>query len=226
MRSVVRQRGQAMFEFNVALPFLMPVVLVVMMLVVQWTFIYVAKSTLNSATVKAVRAGTLNYGSTTAMNKALAQGMMSLFATGTEATDTLAAYGKARAAVTALAQLRVLNPNRAVFDQFKYRARENNRSLYEIPNNNLMYRSSAYKNVGGGRQLNIQDANLLQIEVRWCQRLVVPFANRVINQVVTSPLFGVSDEQLACNALGLATGDVYMAMVSQGMMRMQTPFRM
>lgn len=89
-----------------------------------------------------------------------------------------------------------------------------------------MFRDPAPKNVGNNRQLNVQDANLLQIEVRWCQKLIVPFANYLIKEIVTSPFYNPSREQLACNVLGLATGDTYLAITAQGLMRMQTPFRM
>lgn len=51
-----------MFEFSLALPFLIPIILVAMMLIVQWAFIYTSKSTLDAATVAAVRAGTLHHG--------------------------------------------------------------------------------------------------------------------------------------------------------------------
>lgn len=220
------QRGQAMFEFNLVLPLLIPFVLLGMMLAVQWAFVYVAKTTLDSATAKAVRAGALDHGSRSAMNRALAEGLVPLYVRETGWADAQLAMVEARAAVALQSRLTVLSPTQAVFDRFKYRARVNNNSVYEIPNDNLMYRSTAQKDVGDGRKLNIQDANLLQIEVRWCHKLVVPFANYMIEKIITSIEYLPGNEQLACNALGAATGDVYLAMVSQGMMRMQTPFRM
>ncbi|MCH4293096.1 pilus assembly protein [Shewanella sp. 3B26] len=221
-----RQLGQAMFEFNLALPLLIPFVLLSMMLAVQWVFIYVGKSTLDAATIKAVRAGALNHGNKGEMEKALAEGLIPLYVRDTDLLSSYSALAEARIAVATLSDLKVLNPTKAVFDQFKYRAKVNNNSVNEIPNDNLMYRSTVQKDVGDGRKINIQDANLLQIEVRWCHRLVVPFANYAIKQIVTSVLYQPSKEQLTCNALGLATDDVYLAMISQGMMRMQTPFRM
>lgn len=223
---LTRQKGQSMVEFNLALPFLMPIILVAMMLIVQWGFIYASKSTLDAATVSAVRAGTLHHGNIRDIRKGLAQGMMPLFAHGTGMTDTLEALVRAQVAANVQAEIRVLSPDQATFDQFKVRSRYPSGHIYEIPNNNLMYRNPGLKNVGNNRQLNVQDANLLQIEVRWCQKLIVPFANYIIEEIVTSVLYQPNRDQLACNALGLATGDSYLALTSQGLMRMQTPFRM
>ncbi len=50
-----------------------------------------------------------------------------------------------------------------------------------IPNDNLMYRSSAKKPVS---QINIQDANLLKIKVTFGYHLFIPFANTVIISLV------------------------------------------
>lgn len=220
------QSGQSMVEFNIALPFIMPIMLVIMMLLAQWGFIYSAKSTLDAATVKAVRAGTLNNGRIADIRQGLAEGMMPLFAQGTSLTDTALAMARATVATRLQSNITILNPNRSVFNRFRVRSRYNGRNVFEIPNNNLMYRDPAPKAVDGGRRVNIQDANLLQIQVRWCQKLIVPVANYVIQEIVTSLAYRPSRDQLACNALGLATGDIYLAMTSQGLARMQTPFRM
>ncbi|WP_144211090.1 TadE family protein [Shewanella donghaensis] len=215
-----------MVEFNLALPFLMPLILVTMMLIVQWGFIYSAKSTLDAATINAVRAGTLHNGNLSEIKKGLAAGMMPLFAHGTDISDTLEAVAASRIAVALQSEVTILSPDRATFDEFKIRARYTQGYVNEIPNNTLMYRNPALKDVGQGRKLNVQDANLLQIEVRWCQKLIVPFANYVIEEIVNSILYVPGPEQLVCSALGQATGDIYLSMVSQGLMRMQTPFRL
>ncbi|MCL2913869.1 pilus assembly protein [Shewanella corallii] len=226
MKPLQHQSGQSMVEFNIALPFMMPIMLVIMMLIVQWAFIYSAKSTLDAATANAVREGTLNNGSLADIRQGLARGMMPLYANGTTPADTFSALARAVVATRVQSQITILNPNRSVFNRFRVRSRINGRNIYEIPNNNLMYRNPAPLPVDGNRRINIQDANLLQIEVRWCQRLIVPVANVVIREIVTDIWFRPSRDQLACNALGLVTGDVYLAMTSQGLARMQTPFRM
>jgi hypothetical protein len=220
------QRGQSMVEFNLSLPFLMPIILVAMMLVVQWGFIYSAKSTLDAATVQAVRAGALHHGAVSEMRQGLANAMMPLFAQGTSTADTLKAQAKAKTAAMLQSQIRILSPDNQVFDAFMVRSKYPSGYVYELPNNNLMYRNPQLKSLGGDRRMNVQDANLLQIEIRWCQKLIVPMANDVINQIVTSALFNPNADQIACNALGTTTGDSYIALVSQGLMRMQTPFRL
>ncbi|MFG7351282.1 TadE family protein [Shewanella oncorhynchi] len=220
-----KQRGQSMVEFNLSLPFLMPIILVAMMLIAQWGFIYSAKSTLDSATIKAVRAGTLYNGNIIEIRKGLAEGMMPLFAHGTDMADIIKALASAKIATAIQSEIRILNPDKVVFDKFKVRSKYPKGYIYEIPNNNLMYRNPKVENISKNRNLNIQDANLLQIEVRWCQKLIVPFANYVIESIVTSPLYQPNGDQIACNAIGVATGDIYLALVSQGLMRMQSPFR-
>jgi hypothetical protein len=176
------QKGQSMVEFSLAVPFLMPIVLVTMMLIVQWAFIYSAKSTLNASTIQAVRAGTLHNGNIDEIRTGLAQGMMPLFAHGTDITDTLEAVAKSKVAIALQSDITILSPDRTAFNEFRVRVRYPQGYLYEIPNNNLMYRNPALKDLGQGRKLNVQDANLLQIEVRWCQKLIVPFANYVIEE--------------------------------------------
>jgi hypothetical protein len=226
MRRFMRdQLGQSMVEFNLALPFLMPIVLVAMLLVVQWGFIYSAKSTLDSATIQAVRAGTLHHGKLADIRQGLSQGMMPLFAHGKSTADTFSAMAKARLATQVQSNIKLLNPDDKVFNAFKVRSKYPSGYVYEIPNSTLMYRNPVLKSLGDKRRINVQDANLLQIEVRWCQKLIVPVANRVINNIITSLQYGPSADQIACNGLGTATGDVYLALVSQGLMRMQSPFR-
>ncbi len=220
------QRGQSMIEFNIALPFLMPIFLVAMMLVVQWGFIYKAKSTLDAATSKAVRAGTLHHGDISEIRKSLSEGMMPLYAHGTSITDITKAVIKARAATAVHSNIEILSPDRLVFNKFKVRSKYPSGYVYEIPNSTLMYRNPVLKRISSDRKLNVQDANLLQIEVRWCQELIVPMANYVIEEIVKSALYLPSQEQLACNALGQVTNKRYLALNAQGLMRMQTPFRM
>lgn len=109
-----------------------------------------------------------------------------------------------------------------------------------------MYRNPKLLTISSDKKLNIQDANLLQIEVDWCKRLEVPIANWVIGKILTltdvdpDPLsdkfvyFVPNEEQLKCSALGATTsttGDTrysgyYITIKSYALIRMQTPFRM
>ena len=246
-----KQQGQSMVEFSITLPFLAPLILVLIMLLIQWVFIYKDKITLNAATFDAVRAGALNHGSMPKMEGALAQGMMPLFMVDSgddpNAVDVAAALAKSKAHTAIASKITVLNPTSDVFNKFKQRRRyKNGPTVYEIPNDNLMYRNPELLTISSDKKLNIQDANLLQIEVDWCKRLEVPIANWVIGKILTltdvdpNPLsdkfvnFVPNEEQLKCSALGAVastTGDTgysgyYITIKSYALIRMQTPFRM
>jgi len=246
-----KQKGQSMIEFSITLPFLAPLVLVLIMLLIQWMFIYKDKVTLNAASFDAVRAGALNHGDMSKMKDALAQGMMPLFMSdsGDEANalDVAAAYVKAKAHVELASQITVLNPTSEVFNKFKQQRTYNSgQTIEEIPNDNLMYRKPNLVTINSEKKLTIQDANLLQIEVDWCKRLEVPLADWVIGKVLTltdvdpNPLsskfvnFIPDEEQLKCSALGAVTssaGDTsysgyYITIKSYALIRMQTPYRM
>lgn len=220
------QRGQSMVEFNLALPFMVPLVLLGVMLVVQWGFIFITKSTLDAATAQAVRTGALHHGGMSQMQESLAHGMRPLYSRDTSTTDAASSLVRARTDTALLSQVRILNPNNEVFDGFKHRVTYNGSQIFEIPNNNLMYRSPHLISLGDGRAMNLQDANLLHIEVRWCARLIVPIANHIMRGILTTFQLNPSPEQLACNAIGQVDGNVYLAVVSEATMRMQTPFRM
>jgi len=234
-----RQRGQAMIEFSVSVMLMAPFVIAIIMLLVQWALVYKEKVTLNGATFEAARFGALNHGAISDIRSALAQGMMPLFMGDDDSkTQVVRALARANVRVRKHATIEIINPTRAVFNAFKTSVRyyRQARPIREIPNDNLMYRSSATRNIGGG-QMNIQDANLLKIKVNWCKRLEVPIANWIIGEVVTLTNVSVNptdidyvaytpvNQQLRCNALGAATGDYYVAIESYAIVRMQTPFR-
>jgi len=245
------QKGQSMIEFSITLPFLAPLVLILIMLLIQWLLIYKDKVTLNAASFDAVRAGALNHGDMGKMKDALAQGMMPLFMSDSggdpNALDLAAAYVKAKAHVELASEITVLNPTSEVFNKFKERRVYNSGvTIDEIPNDNLIYRKPTVITINSEKKLNIQDANLLQIEVDWCKRLEVPLADWVIGKVLTltdvdpNPLsskfvnFIPDEEQLKCSALGAVTssaGDTsysgyYITIKSYALIRMQTPYRM
>ncbi|WP_033024183.1 TadE/TadG family type IV pilus assembly protein [Pseudoalteromonas sp. TB64] len=245
------QKGQSMIEFSITLPFLAPLILVLIMLLIQWLLVYKDKITLNAATFDAARSGALNHGDMSKMKDALAQGMMPLFMADTgddpNAIDVAAAYFKAKGYLELGSKITVLNPTSEVFNEFKERRRyEGGVVINEIPNDNLIYRKPTMKTINSSQKLNIQDANLLQIEVDWCKRLEVPIANWVIGKVLTltdvdpDPLssgfvnFIPDEEQLKCSALGAVTssaGDTtyngyYITIKSYALIRMQTPYRM
>ncbi|MGO2075056.1 TadE/TadG family type IV pilus assembly protein [Pseudoalteromonas sp. AOP31-A2-14] len=250
-RSLQKQQGQSMVEFSITLPFLAPLVLVLIMLLIQWVLIYKDKITLNAATFDAARAGALNHGSMSKMQSALAQGMMPLFMVDSgddpNGLDVAAAFAKSKAHTATASNITVLNPTSDVFNKFKQRRRyKDGPTVYEIPNDNLMYRNPQVETISTDKKLNIQDANLLQIEVDWCKRLEVPLANWLIGKIITltdvdpDPTsdkfvnYVPNQEQLTCSALGAATSSTgetrysgyYITIKSYALIRMQTPYRM
>ncbi len=245
------QTGQAMAEFSISIPFLAPIVLVMIMLLIQWATIYRDKMTLNAATFEAARAGSLNNGSKAKMRDALAQGMVPIFMRDeSSALEVGRAYLMSKlyvegsAIAKAGAQINILSPTPEIFDKHKVtRSDRHGNRWQEIPNDNLMYRKSDAKKITDEQHVNIQDANLLKIEVNWCKKLEVPIANWVIGKILTltdpSPnpldaefvMYSPHKHQLGCNALGAIAGagsgysDYYISIKSYALIRMQTPFK-
>jgi TadE-like protein len=217
-----RQSGQSAVEMLIALPLL----LMIIFGLVQWSFISRSKITLNTSTELAARAGALNYGNPGAMNRAFYHAMLPLFMQGKASlVGIVQANTRARIAAGLRSRLTVLNPSAAVLKEYRKRTIYplENRFYDEIPNDNLMYRPSTKKTIDGGIQMNIQDANLLKIKIEWCEELVVP----VIGKLFVSWASGIvpSAAQLRCNAVGRARGMDLLAMQSVATYRMQTPYR-
>lgn len=67
-----------------------------------------------------------------------------------------------------------MHPTNEVYEKHKVLKKDENGNVwYEIPNDNLMYRTPLKKQIKGDVYLNVQDANLLKIEVNWCKKLEV-----------------------------------------------------
>lgn len=176
-----RERGQALIEFLIIFPTLLFLVLGAF----QFALLYQAKQTLNHATYVAARQGALKNAKANAIKDALASGLTPLYMT--KSGD----YGdllKARviAAIETFNPLNmrveILNPTAAAYNAHK----GDSETGTEIPNDNLMYRSTAVK---GG--MSVQDANLLTIRVTYCTRLIVP----IVNKAIYSLYFGVTGLQ-------------------------------
>lgn len=175
------QRGQAMVEFLIVFPTL----LLLVMGAFQFSLIYQAKMTLNYATFMAARQGALKNGNTTAMKDALASGMTPLFMTDSSVTGMVKArvIAEIEAFMPTTTTLGVLNPTSQMVTDFKGQSE----SGAEIPNDNLMYRSSTKIH-----NTTLQDANILQIHTEYCTRLIVP----IVNKVIYSLYFGLSGTQV------------------------------
>lgn len=232
------QRGVSVTEFILV----MPVFFVLLFGIFEFTYIYKAKATLNTAAFEAVRAGTLNHGDPREMRRALAKGMAPIYMRGSGSRSILgmsAAYLRAEtdaALIDALhphGPIRIISPSPEVFAHFSVKrfapVSTNQLQMQEfIPVDFMLYRDSQNVTIsmddGTDFEMNIQDANLLKIQVFWCYPMKTPFVSWLIRAAAGNSLFfAPTPEQQACNARSL-TGTHYLALSSQAVMRMQTHF--
>lgn len=232
------QTGQSIVEFIIVIPMFFALLFGIF----EFTFIYKAKTTLNTATFEAARAGSLNHGKSSVMVDALAKGMTPLYMKGHSSTDIIGmgtAYAQSRAVALAIELLpsvdpvEIISPSPEVVEAFSVQrpvqlAGESHYQLATfIPSDNLYFRSSeeAAVEVGGETlMLNIQDANILKIRTLWCYKMKTPLVSRLIRGVVTNPLMSATaQEQKLCNT-GSLTGGHYLALRSHAVIRMQTHF--
>lgn len=176
---MARQRGQSMAEFIIVLPALLLLVLGA----IQFSLVFMAKSTLDNATFLGVRDGTLNNASVSSIKDGIAKGLAPLYQYNMKGGQSYANYLLARAQALlavndpAVVSVTVLNPTSAAFQDFGESATIGGQTKTVIPNSRLMWRSTA---VGGSSGENIQDANLLKIRVRYCFKMDVPFIQQTI----------------------------------------------
>ncbi len=174
----IRQLGQAMTEFLVIAPLL----LFFCFGTIQFVLLYQAKSTLDVAVLEAAREGAVNHGSMTAMQAGLARGLAPLYARRATVEGVQAAQSKAAVDLVTASQINIVSPTPAMISDFarpRYYPEEGAYEV-EIPNDTLMYRSSA---LGSASGVDIQDANLLKIRVHYCYNMYVPLVNKVIYYV-------------------------------------------
>jgi len=176
-------RGQAMVEFLVVLP----VLILLIFGAIQIGLIYSAKTTLNYAVFQSARLGSVNNATYTSLRRGLIRGMSPLFTSNasltTVRTDIDAAIDSnnikrdAKSEVDSYTKIIRISPQS---DQFKSSSFgiKNEDGIYEIPNDNLMYRPGTLSN-----GTSIQDANLLKIRVQYCYKLMVPLVNRIIGSL-------------------------------------------
>lgn len=227
------QRGQALVEYI----YVFPILILLIMGAIQFGFIYQAKTTLNYATFAATRAGALHSGAMASITEGLVGGMMPLFAhnernDGKRNLKLLKdawklASGQMRD--PKLTRIHIVNPTSEALNAYQPQSETND----EIPNDNLMYRSTDI--LGGG--MNVQDANLLKVRVTYCYRMAVPIINKLIYNLVVDPPFSDTRENTAADMLASSGGgatnkpctgidDAYrIPVTSEAVVRMQTPFR-
>ncbi|MCF6298617.1 MAG: pilus assembly protein [Thiomicrorhabdus sp.] len=239
-----RQQGATLVEPI----FVLPLFLFMMFGVIEYTYMYRVKATLNLASTEAVRMGALSNALLKPMNGALVASMASEYVKGNDTVVGLAgANVRAVAIMTAIevsggSVVSIVSPNKSIFDKHEVSLRirlvgDSQEGLYKvIPNDNLYWRDPVAKSVivnGVNQEIGIQDANLLKIKTFWCHRLVTPGLDRIVFRTILLPpaMLGGSSEQQTCNVLSAASNvigaviprGVYLALTSQAIMRMQTP---
>ena len=172
-----KQCGAALVEFQiVALLALLPM----MFGMLQTAFLLGAHHTLQYATFSAARAGAMANASPAIMRRALATGLVPLFAMTADGVSAdnvtgvvTGAFVKAYGATQLYARLQVLSPSAESFEDFG--VVEDGVTL--IRNDSLEHRSVQRGSRSG---LSIQEANLLRLRVTYCHELIVPFADRLL----------------------------------------------
>ncbi|MBN8776988.1 TadE/TadG family type IV pilus assembly protein, partial [Thiomonas arsenitoxydans] len=175
----------------------LPVLLLLTLSVLQFSLVFTAKNTLDQALFRGVRAATLDHGSLSALRSGAAQALAALYpnAQSGAAGDAQAlAQAEAELALPNRFQVVVLNPTAAAIGAWDGPYDDQGRSVQEIPQAHLIDTATGPK---GGETL--QAANLLSVQGRWCQPLIVPFINTVIQQLM-APL--ASGWNAACYAQG------------------------
>lgn len=208
------QAGQSMVEFLVVLP----VMLMLMLGAIQFALIFHAKITLNYAIFEAARAGSLGGADFEEVKEGFARGLAPLYSYPGEDGDQVAAFHAAREAVLdlfddqdGLVRIERLTPTPAAFRHYAPEG--------EIPNDNLLYRSSSYGPAAG---MSIQDANLLQLRVTYWYPLPVPLINKMIASFICC------DEEDDCRWSGDPVCNLdkpYIPLTAVAALRMQTPAR-
>jgi uncharacterized protein (UPF0333 family) len=183
--SRARSRGQAAVEYIVMLPLL----LLLLLGIVQFGLMFVAKTALDLAAFDGARNGAVENASATAIRSGIAEGLLPLYDVGIPETNTITyaqtledrAYVDTVVANPLTVRIQVLNPTPADFQNFgttiDYLEPNGQMGTYQnaIPNARLLYNTKTAGNV------TIQDANVLRIRVDYCYHLIVPFVNTIID---------------------------------------------
>jgi hypothetical protein len=225
------QRGQAAAEFIII------GMLFFAMLggVFEMTYVFRAKHLLNTATFDAARTGSMHNALMAPMEATLARDMAPLYMQGgTTVADVNAAIGRATTTLTSMKvvgkPIVIVSPTQEVFTKFSEpeKVRLSNQTSETIqpviPNDNLEWRARDVQPVvanGLAATMNVQDANLLKIRVYWCQHLVVPALDLMIHQIAT--MTSTSPQQAMCDSLGTTIDNIYIAIESDAVVRMQSP---
>lgn len=169
--------GIALVEFQVvAILGLLPLLLGML----QMLLLLMAGHVLQYATFEAARAGAVSGAEPAAMRRALAVGLLPLHAvTATEVdarnvvATTAAAYARSAVDAALYADLEILSPTAAAFEDFAVQGP----SGRVVRNDALEHRSVT---AGARSGQSIQQVNLLRIRARYCHPLLVPLVDRLL----------------------------------------------
>ena len=220
-----RQAGATLVEAIYILPIFFSIVFGMM----EMTFVYKAKNTLNLATQEAVRKGSFNHATQKSIEDALYKGMAPLYAARESCQENIPLNGlvpgnecarRVQDAINGKTTGKfkttvILSPSKEIYKKFEVNhniklpgvAGGQHQQKY-MPNDNLKWRNSNTVPVtigGESHQINIQDANLLKIKTFWCQKLSVPGLDLVLYNTILR--HSKSPEQYYCNKLSQDSGN-------------------
>lgn len=155
----------------------LPLLLLLLLGIVQYSFIYTAKSALDYAAFMSARAGAIDHASKDSIVEGLIRSMVSLTAPAQDDSSLASSFNKVRKDFEDYSSVKILNPTQEAFIDFGVKSMNHGR--LEIPNEMLHVTNSQ---VGHNSQVNIQDANLLKIRVMYGYPLRIPFVNHFIVQ--------------------------------------------
>lgn len=241
-------QGQAMVEYLIILPCLLFLILGAL----QLSLIYQAKNTLNYATFLAARQGALHNGKVCVGSMCSGGGMMLGLAYGLAPLYTRAEKSAnkniyAQAVMDAMLALKLDSPTNGnvITTTSPSTAWVNQAKVSDpygvlpkaVPNDNLLFRKEKYSNI------SIQDGNILKIKTKYCFKMEIPFANRIIyslNNTLGSFTLDSSSPTKAwtdmlsytpptdsCKVLNGLVGSNsgwYLPLIATASIRMQTPY--
>lgn len=205
----LHQRGQSLLEFVIVVP----AFIFLLLGAFQFLLIYRAKATLDYAALEAARSGAVNRAEISEIRQGLIRGLTPLYVHSPSVGGVAEGRLKAEADVRLFSDIDIISPSRAAWQEFAEVQYNGKRAL---PNDNLAYRSAAV----GSSGVNVQDANILKIRVRYCYPMIVPFVDRVIkgaSDLITTG--GTWRESLRCSVGGHSR----IRLESYALVRMQSP---
>lgn len=166
-----RDRGAAAIEFLLAAWL---VLLPLCAGLFEWIQLSVSRQLLQLALFEGVRAAAVSGADVDVLRAELARGLVPLFGPASDETSARSAYGRSMLEVSRpdLTRITMHSPRAASFEALSRPVRGDR----WIPNE-AMDRGGAERNTSIGARLN---ANLLDVEVHYCRRLLIPILDRLI----------------------------------------------